>query len=83
MKAAGADVVIVLAHTGLDATGYTYNPADLNENIAQSVAEQSTDVDVVVGGHSHVTNKVQEYFTNKNGEPVLFTQPGYWARFLS
>lgn len=83
VKAAGADVVIVLAHTGLDATGYTYNPADLNENIAQSVAEQSTDVDVVVGGHSHVTNKVQEYFTNKNGEPVLFTQPGYWARFLS
>lgn len=83
VKAAGADVVVVLAHTGLDAEGYTYNPADLTENVAKSVAEQSTDVDVVVGGHSHVTNKVQEYFTNKNGEPVLYTQPGYWARFLS
>lgn len=83
VKAAGADVVVVLAHTGLDAEGYTYNPADLTENVAKSVAEQSTDVDLVVGGHSHVTNKVQEYFTNKNGEPVLYTQPGYWARFLS
>lgn len=83
VKAEGADVVVVLAHTGLDAEGYTYNPADLTENVAKSVAEQSTDVDVVVGGHSHVTNKVQEYFTNKNGEPVLYTQPGYWARFLS
>lgn len=83
VKSEGADVVIVLAHTGLDAEGYTYNPADLTENVAKSVAEQSTDVDVVVGGHSHVTDKVQEYFTNKNGEPVLYTQPGYWARFLS
>lgn len=83
VKAAGADVVVVLAHTGLDAQGYTYNPADLTENVARSVAEQSTDVDLVIGGHSHVTDKVQEYFTNKKGEPVLYTQPGYWARFLS
>lgn len=83
VKAAGADVIIVLAHSGLDPEGYVWNPADLTENVARSVAEQSTDVDVVVGGHSHVTNRVQEYFTNKNGEPVLYTQPGYWARFLS
>ena len=83
VKAEGADVVIVLAHTGLDADGYVYNQADLTENVAKSVAEQSTDIDVVVGGHSHRTDKVQEYFTNKNGERVLFTQPGYWARFLS
>lgn len=83
VKAEGADVVIVLAHTGLDADDYIYNAADLSENVAKSVAEQSTDVDVVIGGHSHRTDKVQEYFTNKNGEKVLFTQPGYWARFLS
>lgn len=83
VKAEGADVVIVLAHTGLDADGYVYNQGDLTENVAKSVAEQSTDVDVVVGGHSHRTDKVQEYFTNMNGERVLFTQPGYWARFLS
>lgn len=83
VKAEGADVVIVLAHTGLDAEGYTYKEEDLTENVAKSVAEQSTDVDVVIGGHSHRTDKVQEYFTNKKGEKVLFTQPGYWARFLS
>lgn len=82
-KAEGADVVVVLAHTGLDAEGYVYNAADKNENIAKSVAEQSTDIDVVIGGHSHVTDKAQEYFTNKNGEKVLFSQPGYWARFAS
>lgn len=83
IKAEGADVVIVLAHTGLDAEGYTYNAADMTENVAKSVAEQSTDVDVVIGGHSHRTDKAQEYFTNKNDEKVLFSQPGYWARFLS
>lgn len=83
VKAEGADVVVVLAHTGLDADGATYDANAKAENVARSVAEQSTDVDVVIGGHSHVTDKVQEYFTNKNGQKVLFSQPGYWARFAS
>lgn len=82
-KDEGADVVIVLAHTGLDPEGVTYDPAAKAENVARSVAEQSTDVDVVIGGHSHVTDKAQEYFVNKEGKKVLFSQPGYWARFAS
>lgn len=83
VEAAGADVVVVLAHSGLDATGYEWDPADLEENVAKSIATRVSGIDVIVGGHSHVTNKVQEYYTNPEGDEVLFTQPGYHARFLS
>ncbi|WP_245993744.1 bifunctional metallophosphatase/5'-nucleotidase [Flaviflexus salsibiostraticola] len=83
VEEAGADVVVVLAHTGLDAEGYVWDPADLEENVATSIARQTSGVDVIVGGHSHRLDKVQEYFQNADGEQVLFTQPGYHARFLS
>ncbi|MFP7696800.1 bifunctional metallophosphatase/5'-nucleotidase [Trueperella sp. LYQ143] len=83
VRKAGADVVVVLAHTGLDAEGYTWNPADLTENIATSIATQTSGVDLIIGGHSHVMNKADVVFTNAEGKPVLFTQPYYWARSLS
>lgn len=82
-KKAGADVVVVSAHTGLDAEGYTWDPADLEENVGKSIAEKVPGVDVVIGGHSHVTDQVQTYYTNPEGREVLYTQPGYHARFLS
>ena len=83
VKAQGADVVVVSAHTGQDPEGYEWNPADLQENAARSIAENVSGVDVIVGGHSHVTDQVQTYYTNPDGREVLFTQPGYHARFLS
>lgn len=83
VKEKGADVVVVLAHTGLDPEGYEWKAADLQENAARSIAENTTGVDVVIGGHSHQTDQVQNYYTNKDGHEVLFTQPGYHGRFLS
>lgn len=82
-KEAGADVIVVAAHTGLDADGYQWNPKDLTENVGRSIAEKVPDIDVVIGGHSHVTDEVQTYFTAPDGREVLYTQPGYHARFLS
>jgi len=83
VQAAGADVVVVIAHTGLDNEGYEWDPADLEENVARSIATRVDGIDVIVGGHSHQLNNVQLYFTNPAGDEVLFTQPGYHARFLS
>lgn len=83
VQAEGADVVIVSAHTGQDPEGYTWKAADLQENTARSIAENVSGVDVVIGGHSHVTNQVQTYYTNPEGREVLYTQPGYHGRFLS
>lgn len=83
VKADGADVVIVLAHTGEDPTDYVWNPADLQENAARSIAQNVSGIDVIVAGHSHVTNLEQKYYTNPDGREVLLTQPGYHARALS
>lgn len=81
MKAAGADIVVVLAHTGLG-TDTTLVPSELQENTAQFLTTQVDDVDVVIGGHTHqdIPSKVTH---SPDGSPVLFTQPNYWARSLS
>lgn len=83
VRAAGADVVVVLSHSGLDAEGYVWNPADLTENVSRSIAEHTSGVDLIIGGHSHVMNKGEVFFTNEDGKPVLYTQPYYWARSAS
>ncbi|MDO5035169.1 MAG: 5'-nucleotidase C-terminal domain-containing protein [Actinomycetaceae bacterium] len=79
----GADVIIVLAHTGIDPDGYRWDPADLQENAARSIAENVSGIDVLVAGHSHAKDKVQKYYENPDGREVLLTQPGFHARFLS
>lgn len=83
VKAEGADVVIVTAHTGEDPEDYKWDANDLQENAARSIAQNVSGVDVVVAGHSHVTDVVQKYYTNPDGREVLLTQPGYHGRFLS
>ncbi|MDO5049181.1 MAG: 5'-nucleotidase C-terminal domain-containing protein [Actinomycetaceae bacterium] len=83
VKEDGADVIVVLAHTGLDPKDYVWNPADLQENAARSIAQNVSGIDVIVAGHSHNTKAIEQYFTNPDGDEVLVTQPGYHARFLS
>lgn len=78
-----ADVVVVLAHTGLNEAGYVWDPADLNHDVGTSLAENVPGIDVIIGGHSHSTRDVQQYFTNSDGGTVLWSQPGYHGRFLA
>lgn len=82
LKAAGADVVIVLAHTGKNAEGVEWVASELQENVATSIATLVNDVDVVVAGHSHVPI-IGEVFTAPDGDPVLLTQPNFWGRSAS
>lgn len=82
VKAAGADVVVVLAHTGLDAAGSVWDAAELQENVAETIATHVDDIDLVVGGHSHV-DIPSRVFHAPDGDPVLFTQPVFWAQSVS
>lgn len=83
MRQAGADVVVALVHSGIDPSNQTWDPTQLQENVAKSVAEKVSGIDVVIGGHSHVKDKGAEVFTNPDGDPVLFSQPIYWAQSVS
>lgn len=81
MKAEGADVIVVLIHSGLDADGVEWNPAELQENVAKSLATKVNDIDVVIGGHSHVTEN--HAYTAPDGDPVVFAQPSHWAQSVA
>lgn len=81
MKDAGADIVVVLSHSGKDPAGQTWDPSKLQENVSTSVAEVSG-VDVLVAGHTH-QNEPSQVVTREDGSKALITQPNYWARSVS
>ncbi len=78
-RRAGADVVIVLAHSGLDGgSGQGDHAAGLPpENAMADVARQVPGVDLIVFGHTH--REVAD--TSING--VLLVQPRNWATSAS
>ena len=83
VRAAGADVVIISAHTGEDAEGLGWTPEDKIENLASSLATLVEGVDMVMAGHSHV-DIPSEVFHNKFDETVvLLNQSFYWGRSVT
>jgi 2',3'-cyclic-nucleotide 2'-phosphodiesterase / 3'-nucleotidase len=80
---AGADVVIVLAHSGAT-PGSSYGGAiPYPENFARQLAEQVPGIDAIFTAHSHTAIAEQWVINQQTGEQVLITQPGQWARRLS
>jgi 2',3'-cyclic-nucleotide 2'-phosphodiesterase / 3'-nucleotidase len=73
MRAAGADVIVVSAHAGLDET-YGYGR---NENFVKFLANEVPGIDVILAGHAHANVAGQLI----NG--VLVTEPNYHARNIS
>ncbi|UVI37545.1 bifunctional metallophosphatase/5'-nucleotidase [Brevibacterium spongiae] len=81
MKSKGADVIVVLSHSGKDPKGQNWDPAKLQENVSTSVAKVPG-VDVLVAGHTH-QNEPSQVVTRDDGSKALITQPNYWARSVS
>ena len=73
MRANGADVIVVTAHTGLDET-YGYGR---EENFAKFLANEVPGIDVILAGHAHANVASQVI----NG--VLVTEPNYHGRNVS
>ena len=77
------DVVVVLAHAGIDG-GSSYGDAIPEpENFVRQLAEEVPGIDAIVAGHSH-TNVPEERIVNEvTGDDVVVTQPSSWGRYLS
>ena len=73
MRAAGADVIVVAAHSGLDET-YGYGR---EENFVKYLANEVPGIDVILAGHAHANVASQLI----NG--VLVTEPNYHGRNVS
>jgi 5'-nucleotidase len=71
------DLVVCLSHLG-----YDYNTEKYNFNVDRicdkHVAENSQNVDIILGGHTHTFLDQPSYFVNKVGGSVMVCQVG-WA----
>ena len=75
-----ADLVVVLSHIGYVADE-PWLPSDT------LMAINSTDIDVIIGGHSHTVidprkGDIKNIFTNRAGKKVLVAQTGRYGRNL-
>ena len=68
----GCDYVICLSHLG-----YSYNKK-YNRPDDVMLAENSQDIDLILGGHTHTFLKKPTTKVNLNGKPVIISQCG-WA----
>lgn len=84
VKAAGADVVVVLSHAGIGLSSYDTSTGLGEENPSDKIAAQVPDIDVMVLGHTHRVDAAEQFITNEvTGEQVLLTQPMYWGQSVS
>jgi 2',3'-cyclic-nucleotide 2'-phosphodiesterase/3'-nucleotidase len=82
VKAAGADVVVVTSHSGVEGTS-SYGPELPTENASALLAQEVPGIDAVLVGHSH-RDIPQMYVTNEQtGKQVLLAEPALWGERVS
>lgn len=83
VKAAGADVVIVSCHSGMDTSSSYGDALPWPENASTLLAQQVPGIDAVLVGHAH-SEIPQRFVTNsKTGKQVLLSEPYYWGMRLT
>lgn len=68
LKAKGIDVIVILSHIGFEEPGNAPDDTKL--------AEQSEDIDVIIGGHTHTLLPTAKKIKNKLGKDVVIGQTG-------
>ena len=72
LRQEGCDLVIVLSHAG-----HIPHRGTLSDEVTDTaIAEESHDVDVIIGAHSHTNLEHGVKVNNADGHPVLITQTG-------
>ncbi|GAA2741697.1 MULTISPECIES: bifunctional metallophosphatase/5'-nucleotidase [Kitasatospora] len=83
MKAAGADVVIVSAHSGIDEPSSYGDQLPWPEDASGEMAATVPGIDAVLVGHTH-KEVAQRLVANKEtGKNVVLSEPLCWAQRLS
>lgn len=77
----GADVVVVLAHTGLEGDTSYFDETLGPENFGRAVVEQVRGVDAVVLGHTH--RVTEEILAGPDRREVAVIQAGRWGSHLA
>lgn len=72
LRKEGCDLVIVLSHLGYQAAPAPGRTAIFDADLAKA----SSDIDIILGGHSHTNIERGVYVDNQQGKRVLITQTG-------
>ncbi|MEU9341047.1 5'-nucleotidase C-terminal domain-containing protein [Streptomyces sp. NPDC048278] len=83
LKAMGADVVVVSAHSGSSGTSSYGDQVPYVENAAANVARQVPGIDAILVGHAHVEIPELKVVNEATGRTVVLSEPLCYAERLS
>ncbi len=83
VRKAGADVVIVSAHSGMDLSSSYGDTLPYPENASVLMAETVPGIDAVLVGHAHLEIPERLVTNTTSGEQVVLTEPLKWGMRLS
>jgi 2',3'-cyclic-nucleotide 2'-phosphodiesterase/3'-nucleotidase len=83
VRQAGADVVIVAAHSGMELSSSYGDALPVPENASVLMAETVPGIDAVLVGHAHLEIPERIVTNRRTGEQVVLTEPLKWGMRLS
>jgi 2',3'-cyclic-nucleotide 2'-phosphodiesterase / 3'-nucleotidase len=83
LKALGADVVVVSAHSGTSGTSSYGDQVPYVENAAANVARRVPGIDAILVGHAHVEIPELKVVNETTGRTVVLSEPLCWAERLT
>ncbi|RPE44748.1 2',3'-cyclic-nucleotide 2'-phosphodiesterase/3'-nucleotidase [Streptomyces sp. Ag109_O5-1] len=83
LKALGADVVVVSAHSGSSGTSSYGDQVPYVENAAANVARQVPGIDAILVGHAHVEIPELKVTNEATGKTVVLSEPLCYAERLA
>jgi 2',3'-cyclic-nucleotide 2'-phosphodiesterase / 3'-nucleotidase len=83
LRAAGADVVIVAAHSGTDQPTSYGDQLPWPENASVAVAEQVPGIDAILVGHAHAEVAERLVVNQQTGRTVVLSEPVKWGQRLT
>ncbi|MFD3585152.1 bifunctional metallophosphatase/5'-nucleotidase [Streptomyces sp. NPDC058683] len=83
LKAMGADVVVVSAHSGSSGTSSYGDQVPYVENAAANVARQVPGIDAILVGHAHVEIPELKVTNEATGKTVVLSEPLCYAERLT
>lgn len=83
VRAAGADVVIVAVHSGMDLSSSYGDALPVPENASALMVETVPGIDAVLVGHAHQEIPERLVTNKQTGEQAVLTEPLKWGMRLS
>ncbi|WP_405013837.1 bifunctional metallophosphatase/5'-nucleotidase [Kitasatospora sp. NBC_01539] len=83
MRAAGADVVVVSSHSGVDGATSYGDQLPWGENVSRQLAETVPGIDAVLVGHAHKEIPQQLVVNTETGKTVVLSEPLCYGQRLT